>query len=185
MMRAGLVVIASKHCFIAAWLVIGRGAADQSYNTRVEARNQKVYVLYSNGYWAQVSSGRPAGRRRLNTPFDDAGPGDEFAVDYATSSINAPVGFLHEMWAGVPQLANWYTVIGFFATAICAVTRNDGPGLITAPICTKPIETIVRISDVTNRLPKQPHRFSQAKFPGIGEQPVPNGNFHQIRQGLN
>ena len=112
---------------ITGWLVIGRGPADQSYNTRVEARNQKLYVLYSNGYWAQVISGRPAGRRRLNSPFMDVGGGDEFAVDYATSSINAPVGFLHEMWAGVAAVPNWYSVIGFFATAeVRQVVANYG-----------------------------------------------------------
>ena len=102
---------------IAPWLVIGRGAADQSTNTRVEARNEKTYVLYANGTWQQISSGRPTGRQRSNTPFADSGAGDEIVVDSTTTSVSVPVGHLQEMWAGLGQVSNWQNVIGFFATA--------------------------------------------------------------------
>jgi hypothetical protein len=108
------------------WLVIGRDGSDQSWNTRVEARNEKGFVLYSDGSWVQVVSGRPSGRQRLNGPFLDSGAGDEYPVDANTTSVSVPLGYLQEMWSSVALIPDWWNVIGFFATAeVRLVVAND------------------------------------------------------------
>ena len=59
-----------------------------------------------------------------------------------------------------------------FATAVRAVTRKLGPGLITASICTRPIEIRVESSDITNGIPEHAHGFSHSESERVGDDGV-------------